>query len=397
MASLEPKNREAFHKRFAGHAERWKGLPAWPAIQADTWFAAGCKFIEVPNGWVQQQAQGYLDSFLRERPDDHPRRSEAIARLMAADRFGDWATLAAALDADPGLAARAPVRDGLLEWIAERYDVDGKEWNGARALLAKHWGAAVHASVRPWLDAAANPNDSSEQTERRCAAFVILGEAGALTDAERDRHLAWVLLQMPVSGNHDELLLALRHWEALLAADRDAAVARAAAAVPAPVPSLDGLHWGDWEKDDIDHGAAWRAVVGACFYAPVRARLQADVTGGSLAERSAARRLLAAHGELPDALAAASHLRALEAFGERSYPYELEEALAWFQQAPLDAVSDRAALRAALAEVLVTLDDKIAAIEQHPRYSPAEKRRETEWWRKPRAAAAAVAERFGGE
>lgn len=396
VAALEPKNRDAFHKRFEAHAERWKGLPGWPAIQADTWFEAGCKLITVDNGWVQQQAEHYLDAFLRVEPADHPRRSEAIARLMAAGRFGDWTTLAAALDADPTLAARTEVRDALLDWIAERYDLDGKEWTAARTLLATHWGAAVHPTIRPWLDAPANPNDSSEHVERRCAAFVILGEAGALTDAERDRHLAWVLLQMPGSSWPDELLGALRHWQGLLAADREAAGARAAAAVPAPLDRLDGLHWGDWEKDNVDHGAAWRSVVSAAFYPQARARLQAEVTAGSLAERSAARKLLAEHGDLPDALAAASHVRALEHFGDRSYPYELEEALAWLQQAPLDAVADPAALRAALTEVLAILDEKIAGIEQSARLSGSEKRREVEWWRKPRAAAAAVAERFAG-
>ncbi len=375
-----------FRKGLQERSQKHAALPGWPAARAEILLAAGNELIPSEHGNWRGVGAAFLFEFVQENPAD-PRRIAAIAALAKAGELRDLGRIATEIAKDPSLAAREDLREAALAWVSKNYDLDDTEDVAARKFLWDTWGKEVEGTLREWL--------ASPEEPRRFNAFAILDAAGRLSDAERDRHLAWILLQDTNSWREAEREAALGYWEKLLAAGADAARAKAAAAVPeGPVPT-EGLGQGNGSKWD-EGGARWRRVASECFYEGLRPALEAAVTADSGDARNAARKILAGKGVLEPAAAARCFRKNVEQWDARTWPYDdVTEAVAFFEKADPSAVPDLPAVREALRDAEEAAAEQIPKIEADRSYSPSGRRGAIERYAAMRDACARARARLG--
>ena len=373
---------DAWQERFEASSKRFGNLPGFDAVRADAAYGMGTALTAAKNNFWKDAGIQLLRTFLQEQPDDRERAFAARVRLVALRRWhGDPSQLRPYLDADPALARQPDVREAVLDYLSQEYDLDDAEDVAARDLAWRYWGEDLGETLHAWL--------AGENEKQRLNAFLILRDADRLRDDEADRVLAWILLQLG-SGHEAELALALDHWTGLLRADPERARARAAAAVPEPLAEVGALGRGATPlriRETSD--AEWRDVVERCFYAQVEEALLASVAASRYAaERAASREILKARGALTDTLASRSYLAELLAWNGEAPGYtppELLEAIDHFATTDPTALGDPAAVREALRETNAIAADKIAAVESDTSLQGGEKRRRSKAWRELQA------------
>ncbi|MCI0340946.1 MAG: adenylate/guanylate cyclase domain-containing protein [Planctomycetales bacterium] len=376
-----------FRKRLAERSERHGALPGWPAARAEILHAAGMELIPNEHGNWRGVGAACLFEFIQENPAD-PRRIAALAALAMAGELRDLDRIAAEIGKDPALAAREDLREAVVTWVGKNYDLDDKEDVAARRFLWDTWGTKSEGMIREWLGSAEEP--------RRFNAFAILDAAGKLSEAERDRHLAWVLLRDTNSWREAEREAALVHWEKALASGAEAARARGAAALPEGPAPAEGLGQGNGTKWD-EGGVRWRRVASECFYETLRPALEAAVPGDRWDDRNAARKILAAKGALDPAAAARCFRRNVEQWDPRYWPNEdVTEAVAYFEKAERASLPDLPAVLDALREAEDAAAERIPQIEQDKSYSSSGRRNAIERYAALRDGCARARARLGG-